>query len=204
MEQSFHFTGFKMIMSYSQQLTVEYIEQCWIFSGRVISRRREIIWLAHRPDLNSLDFWFWGYVESQLISKNPININDMKVAFEGIVSNIPQDMVQRAAANPIWGVLEDCVYQWDTSNFPLSHQHYNNLPLCSNIQTVLCAICQIVKRFASVAVNVSSLFVWPIRISEDRSKATKLYTLENQWRQIQGNETYYRFNWTSVSIFLEK
>ena len=67
------------------------------FRGRVISRS-EIIWPAHSPDLNSLDFWFWSYVESQIISKNPKNINEMKVAVEGIVSNIPQDMVRRAAA----------------------------------------------------------------------------------------------------------
>ena len=49
--------------------------------------------------MNSLDFWFWSYVESQLISKNPRNINEMKVAVEDIVSNIPQDMVGRAADN---------------------------------------------------------------------------------------------------------
>ena len=40
-----------------------------IFKGRVISRRSEIIWPAHSPDLNYLNFWFWGYVESQLIGK---------------------------------------------------------------------------------------------------------------------------------------
>ena len=72
------------------------------FRGRVINRRSEIIWPAHSPDLNPLYFWFWGYVESQLISKNPRNINEMKVAVEGIVvSNIPQDMVRRTAANVI-------------------------------------------------------------------------------------------------------
>ena len=69
------------------------------FRGRVISRSSEIIWPVHSPDLNPLDFWFWGYVESQLISKNPRTINEMKGAVEGSVSNIPPDMVRRAVAN---------------------------------------------------------------------------------------------------------
>ena len=49
------------------------------FRGRVINKRSEIIWPAHSPNMNPLDFWFWGYVESQPISKNPRNINEMKV-----------------------------------------------------------------------------------------------------------------------------
>ena len=56
------------------------------FWGRVISRRNEIIWSApHSPNLNPLDFWFWGYVESQLIR----NIKEMKVAVKGFQDKIP-------------------------------------------------------------------------------------------------------------------
>ena len=49
--------------------------------------------------LESLGLLVLELCESQLISKNPRSINEMKLAVEGIVSNIPQDMVRRVAAN---------------------------------------------------------------------------------------------------------
>ena len=38
------------------------------FENRVISHRSEFIWPAHSPDLNPLDYWFWGQVEREVSS----------------------------------------------------------------------------------------------------------------------------------------
>jgi hypothetical protein len=47
------------------------------FGDRVISRRSDIPWPAQSPDLNPLDFWFWGWASAEVIRTQPTTIWDL-------------------------------------------------------------------------------------------------------------------------------
>jgi inhibitor of nuclear factor kappa-B kinase subunit alpha len=69
------------------------------FPGRVISRRSENVWPAHSPDLNPLDFWFWGYIESRVFEKKPDSVLVLKKVVEDAAREINPEMVKNVAAN---------------------------------------------------------------------------------------------------------
>ena len=52
------------------------------FKSRVISRRCSVPWPAHSPDLNPLDYWFWGSIESKICKERPANITELKFIIE--------------------------------------------------------------------------------------------------------------------------
>ena len=69
------------------------------FRGRVISRRSEVPWPPYSPDMNPLDFFLWGFVLDQVKRIKPTTIDELKIAVEGVVSTVPEEMVRAAAAN---------------------------------------------------------------------------------------------------------
>jgi len=72
----------------SQLLTDDHKKQRAKFCGRAISRKAENPWPARSPDLNPLDYWFWGQMQQIVYGKSPSNLEDMKK----IVNNaVPQD-----------------------------------------------------------------------------------------------------------------
>lgn len=68
------------------------------FNGRVISRRAEISWPSCSPDLNPLDFWFWGYCSGKLRKMELTSMQEVCEAVEDICRNTPEDMVRKSAA----------------------------------------------------------------------------------------------------------
>ena len=73
---------------------LEFLEEK--FSGRVISRKAENPWPARSPDLNPLDYWFWGQMQQIVYEKNPSNLEDMKKIVNNAARRISQDTVRRA------------------------------------------------------------------------------------------------------------
>lgn len=53
-------------------------------------------WPANSPDLNPLDFFAWGYLQSQVDKKNPLCLDTLKVAIRQAVAEMPLEMVQKA------------------------------------------------------------------------------------------------------------
>ena len=47
------------------------------FRGRVISRRTDIAWPAHSPDINPLDFHFWTLAQRHVHASNPSTIDEV-------------------------------------------------------------------------------------------------------------------------------
>ena len=48
-------------------------------SDRVISRGCEIVWPSRSPDLNPLDYWFWGTLKARVFHRNaPTTLEDLK------------------------------------------------------------------------------------------------------------------------------
>ena len=69
------------------------------FGGWVISRRSDIDWPVYSPDLNPLDFFLWGYVQSLVRRRKPKTIDELKEAVEDVAASIPEDMIRASAGN---------------------------------------------------------------------------------------------------------
>ena len=56
-------------------------------------------WPAKSPDLNPLDFYFWGAAEAEVFQKKPTTIPELKAIVETYASRIPRDTLLRVADN---------------------------------------------------------------------------------------------------------
>ena len=65
----------------------------------MISNKSEISWPANSPDLNPLDFFFWGYVMQHNYRVKPTSIEDLKSLVEDFVDSIDPDMIKKACAS---------------------------------------------------------------------------------------------------------
>ena len=52
------------------------------FNGRVISNRLDFSWPAKSPDLNQLDYYFYGAAVAEVNKKKPKTIFDLKKGVE--------------------------------------------------------------------------------------------------------------------------
>ena len=70
-----------------------------MFSGRVISRRTEILWLVHSPELTPLDYWPWGLLEKDIGEEKPEDIAQLKLVVEAKAERIEVGAVHNAVEN---------------------------------------------------------------------------------------------------------
>ena len=56
------------------------------FRGSVISNKTDIPWPANSPDLNPLDFFFWGHAMTHVYRIKPGSIDELK----SVVNNLAQ------------------------------------------------------------------------------------------------------------------
>ena len=69
------------------------------FGDRIISRRSAIPWPPYSPDMNMLDYFVWGWAESQVRRMKPSTIPELKAAVEDVIGSVPEEFVQAAAGN---------------------------------------------------------------------------------------------------------
>ena len=69
------------------------------FRGRVISRRAEHAWPPYSPDLNPLDFFFWGYAMAEVWRQKPKSIEELKQVVEHLARELSGEIIQRVMAN---------------------------------------------------------------------------------------------------------
>jgi hypothetical protein len=74
-----------------------------IFKDRIISRNEKIEgmpeWSANSPDLNPLDFCFWGLAMSEVWKKKPKTIPELKKVVEDFFNNLGTDFVKNCVLN---------------------------------------------------------------------------------------------------------
>ena len=67
------------------------------FKNRLISRGFEFPWPARSPDLNPLDYFYWGFVKSQLYNKTSYtSTTQLKTELINIIKNIDQEILEKA------------------------------------------------------------------------------------------------------------
>jgi hypothetical protein len=79
-----------------------------MFPTRVISRRGNTEWPARSPDLNTCNFFLWGYLKSKVYGKKPRTAVDLKQNTRDEVAAISPTMLQRVMQN-FQRSLRDCV-----------------------------------------------------------------------------------------------
>ena len=57
------------------------------------------IWPPRSPDLNPLDFWFWGPCEAYVYEKQPQDFEELKAVVAEYAASIPEDVVRRVLQN---------------------------------------------------------------------------------------------------------
>ena len=65
------------------------------FADRIISRRTAIPWPACSPDINPLDYSFWGMCEQEIIKKKPKTLKEMREVVDNFSTPLDADFVRR-------------------------------------------------------------------------------------------------------------
>ena len=71
------------------------------FKGRVISRGIAVSWPAHSPDLNPLDFHFWGEAQQQVYREQPGNIEELIECVKKFAAAYGSSTVRSVAENVV-------------------------------------------------------------------------------------------------------
>jgi len=79
-----------------------------LFPNRVISRKGDIPWPPHSPDLTPCDYFLWGYLKSKVFETKPRTIADLKQRIQDEVAAIPVEML-REVMNSFRSRLEEWV-----------------------------------------------------------------------------------------------
>ena len=69
------------------------------FDDRLISRRCDVEWAAHSPDVNPPDVYLWGYLKDNVYENNPQAIGELKAAITGKIRQIPKEECARIFDN---------------------------------------------------------------------------------------------------------
>ena len=69
------------------------------FQNRVVSNRLEFFWPAKSPDLNPLDFFFWGVAEKSVYDAKPRSLEQLKKVVELCAKNVTRETLIKAAQN---------------------------------------------------------------------------------------------------------
>ena len=69
----------------------------WI--GRGNSEDLNITWPPRSPDLTPCDFFLWGYVKSQVYTRNYDDINDLKAEIRRSFNEMPVEMLRSTFLN---------------------------------------------------------------------------------------------------------
>ena len=69
------------------------------FRGRVISRRGDNPWPPYSPDLNPLDFFFWGFCMAEVFRLKPATIEELKTVVEDLAAELSGDVIRGVMAS---------------------------------------------------------------------------------------------------------
>ena len=76
-----------------------------LFRHRVFTKGSENEWAPHSPDLNPLDFWFWGACKSAVYGSRPGTLEQLRLSVEEYVSSVSADTVDRVGTSFLERVL---------------------------------------------------------------------------------------------------
>ena len=69
------------------------------FNHRVISRGTPVAWPAHSPDLNPLDFHFWGVAQQHVYREQPDNIEALIQCVSAFAATYDSGTIRKVSEN---------------------------------------------------------------------------------------------------------
>ena len=69
------------------------------FHDRVISRRSEFAWPPYSPDLNPLDYFFWGYAMAEAFHQKPATLDELKEVVEDLAAELSGEILGAVMEN---------------------------------------------------------------------------------------------------------
>ena len=70
-----------------------------MFPGKWIGRFGPIAWPARSPDLNELDFFFWGYMKERIYSTPYNDFDELRNRIQEAVDSVTPEMLERVHKN---------------------------------------------------------------------------------------------------------
>ena len=70
-----------------------------MFKDRIISRFEKNVWPAHSPDLNPLDYTFWGQAMAKVWEIKPKTIPELKAVVEQYFASLTSDFIKKCVLN---------------------------------------------------------------------------------------------------------
>ena len=70
-----------------------------LFQSRLISLNTAHEWATHSPDLNPLDFWFWGTAKGKIYANRPQTLDDLKQNVAHYATEITNDTWEKVGQN---------------------------------------------------------------------------------------------------------
>ena len=77
--------------------TIEYINE--LFRRRVIALGSDFEWAPHSPDLNPLDFWFWGAAKESVYKARPETLDQLKDAVSHYARHVSRATCRKVGDN---------------------------------------------------------------------------------------------------------
>ena len=109
----------KLVTDLKEKLSTHQYNRCWFmqdgarphtanitldllkshFGRRTIGQKLAFEWSPHSPDLNPLDFFFWGALKNQVYENRPTSLADIKENVEKFTRDMDLDTCKRVVAN---------------------------------------------------------------------------------------------------------
>ena len=82
---------------HTTKMNIDYLHKK--FQGRVISNKTDIPWPPNSPDLNPLDFFFWGHTMNHVFRIKPSTIEELKLIVTDFAHGMNPDLVNKVCSS---------------------------------------------------------------------------------------------------------
>ena len=69
--------------------TITFLQQ--LFRNRLVALGTTHDWAPHSPDLNPLDYWFWGAAKGSVYTNRPATLDDLKQEVSDYLQTVPHE-----------------------------------------------------------------------------------------------------------------
>ena len=83
--------------SHTAKVVISFLTET--FGERIISRNSPTPWPAKSPDLNPLDYWFWGFAQAEVHRQKPQSIEELQKIVNLVARTCTKETVSKAAFN---------------------------------------------------------------------------------------------------------
>ena len=69
------------------------------FRNRLVALGTTHDWAPHSPDLNPLDYWFWGAAKGSVYANCPATLDDLKKEVSDYLQAVPRETYRKVGQN---------------------------------------------------------------------------------------------------------